>query len=167
MIPLAQLAPRTALTEAQRSAVADAFRGNDTADTLLPILHAVQDSIGYVPDAVVPVIAQHLNLSRADVHGVLSFYHWFRREKPGRHVMHVCRAEACQARGARTLESHILKVLGVDYHQTTSDGAITLEPVYCLGLCAQGPSLMVDGEVIAAMTPDRFDHLAQQLRASS
>lgn len=106
---------------------------------LLPILHAVQDRCGYVPREAVPLIAESLQLTRAEVHGVISFYHHFRTTPPGRHVVQICRAEACQARGSRALEKYARDTLGIDYHQTTADREITLEPVYCLGNCACGP----------------------------
>jgi formate dehydrogenase subunit gamma len=131
---------------------------------LLPILHAIQDKIGYVPPAAVPLIAQELNLSRAEVHGVVTFYHYFRTVKPGRHVFHLCRAEACQSVGAMALEAHAKQSLGVDFHGTTTDGAITLEPVYCLGNCALGPSLMIDDRLQGRVTPERFDRLVARAR---
>ncbi|MBI1398287.1 MAG: formate dehydrogenase subunit gamma [Betaproteobacteria bacterium] len=114
---------------------------------LLPLLHDIQDRVGYVPETAVPAIAAALNLSRAEVHGVISFYHHFRSNPAGRHVVQVCRAEACQSVGAEdTLES-LREALGIDLHQTTKDGAFTLEPIYCLGNCACGPSVMIDGEL--------------------
>jgi formate dehydrogenase subunit gamma len=131
---------------------------------LLPILHGVQDALGYIPDSAVGPIAHALNLSRAEVHGVLTFYHWYRREQPGRHVLHLCRAEACQAVGATALEQHVKRMLGTDFHGTSVDGAITLEPVYCLGNCACGPSLLLDGELHARVTPQRFDELLAEAR---
>lgn len=131
---------------------------------LLPILHGVQDALGYVPDGAVASIAHALNLTRAEVHGVLTFYHGFRREKPGRHVLHLCRAEACQAVGAMALEQHAQRALGTDFHGTSDDGAITLEPAYCLGNCACGPSLLLDGELHARVTPQRFDALIAEAR---
>ena len=126
---------------------------------LLPILHAIQDGLGFVPPASVPLIAQALNISRADVHGVITFYHHFRSTAPGRHVLQVCRAEACQAMGSRALEAHVKTRLGIDYHATTADGAITLEPVYCLGNCACAPSVMIDGDVHGRQTTARIDRL--------
>ncbi len=129
---------------------------------LLPILHAVQDELGYVAPSAVPVIASGLNLSRAEVHGVISFYHYFRATSPGRHTIHLCRAEACQAMDQRTLERHAKNRLGVDFHQTTADGAFTFEPVYCLGNCACAPSMLVDGELYGRVTPDRFDEIAAE-----
>jgi formate dehydrogenase subunit gamma len=120
-----------------------------------------------VPKDAVPLIAAELNLSRAEVHGVLTFYHYFRKDPPGRHVVHVCRAEACQSVGAVALEAHAKKSLGIDFHQTTADGAISLEPVYCLGNCALGPSLMIDDRLQGRMSPQRFDALVARARAQS
>ena len=131
---------------------------------LLPVLHAVQDALGYVPKDAVPLIAHALNLSRAEVHGVVSFYHYYRTEKPGRHVVQLCRAEACQAVGAAHLEAHAKRTLGVDFHGTTADGAVTLEPVYCLGNCALGPAAMVDDRLQGRVTPQRFDALIARAR---
>ena len=129
---------------------------------LLPILHAIQDEIGHVPPAAVPVIADGLNLSRAEVHGAISFYHYFRVTPPGRHTIHLCRAEACQAMNQRALEAHAKKQLGVLFHQTTSNGAFSLEPVYCLGNCACSPAMMIDGELYGRVTPSRFDAIVKQ-----
>ncbi len=126
---------------------------------LLPILHAIQDALGYVPPASVALIAQALNLTRADVHGVISFYHHFRSAAPGRHVLQICRAEACQAMGARTLEAHVRQRLAIGFHETTGDGAITLEPVYCLGNCACAPSVLLDGDVHGRVTLPAIDRL--------
>jgi len=114
---------------------------------LLPILHAIQAEFGYVPEDVKPVIAGELNLSRAEVHGVVTFYHEFRDHPAGRHVLKLCRAEACQSMGSDRVADRVRQLLGIDFHQTTRDGAVTLEPVYCLGLCACAPAAMLDGEV--------------------
>jgi formate dehydrogenase subunit gamma len=114
---------------------------------MLPILHAIQAEFGYVPDEVKPVIASELNLSRAEVHGVVTFYHEFRDHPAGRHVLKLCRAEACQSMGSDRIADRARQMLGIDFHQTTPDGAVTLEPVYCLGLCACAPAAMLDGEV--------------------
>ncbi|MCJ9672028.1 MULTISPECIES: formate dehydrogenase subunit gamma [unclassified Neorhizobium] len=114
---------------------------------MLPILHAIQAEFGYVPEEVKPVIASELNLSRAEVHGVVTFYHEFRDHPAGRHVLKLCRAEACQSMGSDRIADHARQLLGIDFHQTTLDGAVTLEPVYCLGLCACAPAAMLDGEV--------------------
>ena len=132
---------------------------------LLPILHAVQASFGYVPQDALPIIAKGLNISRADVHGVMSFYHDFRDAPAGRHVVKLCRAEACQAMGADRVAAHAQRVLGVDWHETSKDGAVTLEPVFCLGLCACAPAALVDGRVVARVDEARFDSLISELRA--
>lgn len=114
---------------------------------MLPILHALQADFGHVPDEVKPVIADELNLSRAEVHGVITFYPDFRHHPGGRHVLKICRAEACQSMGSDDLADRVRQLLGIDFHQTTADGSVTLEPVYCLGLCACAPAAMLDGEV--------------------
>lgn len=134
-------------------------RLKDLPGALLPVLHGIQDALGYVPEAAVPLIAREMNLSRADVHGVISFYHYFRQQPAGKHVIYLCRAESCQAMGAVTLEKHVKQRLGVDFHETTQDGRYTLEPVYCLGNCACSPAMMVDGELKGRVTPERFDAL--------
>jgi formate dehydrogenase subunit gamma len=167
VIPL-KLERALALTSAERKAVMDACeRARTLPGGLLPILHAVQDALGFVPPDAVPLIAHELNLSRADVHGVVSFYHYFRTERGGRHVVHVCRAEACQALGGAALEAHAKKSLGIDFHGTSADGAVTLEPVFCLGNCALGPSLMIDEDLQGRVTPQRFDELMAPLRRQS
>lgn len=132
-------------------------RLKDLPGALLPVLHGIQDALGYVPEVAVPLIAREMNLSRADVHGVISFYHYFRQQPAGQHVIYLCRAESCQAMGAVTLEKHVKQRLGVDFHETTQDGRYTLEPVYCLGNCACSPAMMVDGELKGRVTPERFD----------
>jgi formate dehydrogenase subunit gamma len=133
---------------------------------LLPILHAIQEEVGYVPPESVPVIAEALNLSRAEVHGVVSFYHDFRTEPPGRHIVHVCRAESCQSVGAEALLAHACERLSVEVHGTSADGAVTLEPVYCLGNCALSPAVMVDHRnLYGRVTPDRLDAVLDLLRS--
>jgi formate dehydrogenase subunit gamma len=124
---------------------------------LIEILHAIQAALGYVPEGAVPVVAEGLNLSRAEVHGVVTFYHYFRHTPPGKHIVSVCQAEACQSMGAEGLTSHAKQRLGVDFHETTSDGQFSLEPVYCLGNCACSPAAMVDGRLYGRLTPERFD----------
>src|SRR5277367_1236365 len=157
---------RSNLTSKEQSTVLEAcMRLKGLPGALLPVLHAVQESLRFVPKDAVPLIASELNLSVAEVHGVVSFYHYFRQQRPGRHVVHVCRAEACQALGAQALEAHAKASLKVDFHGTTADGAITLEPVYCLGNCALGPSVMVDERLKGRVTNARFDALVAQLRA--
>jgi formate dehydrogenase subunit gamma len=132
---------------------------------LLPLLHAVQDALGHVPDAAVPLIAEGLNLSRAEVHGVITYYHHFRRVPAGRHVLQVCRAEACQAMGADALWAHACSRLGVDGGGMGADGAVTLEPVYCLGLCAMSPAVALDEAPRARMSAARLDALLQEVGA--
>ena len=134
----------------------------DKPGALLPILHAIQDALGFVPAAAVPIMADGLNLSRAEVHGVISFYHYFRETPPGRHTIHLCRAEACQSMGAKNLEAHAKERLGVDFHQTTTNGAFSFEPVYCLGNCACSPAVMIDGEIYGRVTTDRFDEVVAE-----
>ena len=129
---------------------------------LLPILHALQEHFGYVDPVAVPLVAEALNLSRAEVHGVVTFYHDFRQTPPGRHVLRVCRAEACQSMGADRLAGHIKARLGIDFHQTSPDGRVTLEPVFCLGNCACSPAIMVDNELYGRVTPQRFDAILSQ-----
>lgn len=126
---------------------------------LLLVLHAVQRRLGFVPEAAVPYIAERLNLSRAEVHGVLSFYHHFRRAAPGRHVVQVCRAESCQAMGAEQLAQHAQQRLGIQFHETTPDGAFSLEPVYCLGNCACSPAVMIDEELFGRVSAQQLDAL--------
>ena len=129
---------------------------------LLPLLHALQDRAGHVPPEAVPAIAEHLNLSRAEVHGVISYYHFFRQAPAGRTVLQVCRAEACQARGADALLAHAEQRLGCASHATRADGAVTVEPVYCLGLCASSPALMLNERVHARMTAAKLDALLEK-----
>lgn len=131
---------------------------------LLPILHAIQHQFGHVPQAALPVIAQALSLTKAEVHGVMSFYHDFREEPAGRHVVKLCRAESCQSVGADRVAAHAQARLGVDWHGTTADGAVTLEPVFCLGLCACGPAAMVDGRLVGRVDEARVDALLAEVR---
>ena len=131
---------------------------------LLPILLAVQEEFGHVPEAVLPLIARELNLSRAEVHGVVTFYHEFRDHPSGKHVVRICRAEACQSVGGRDIADHALKTLGLDWHGTTPDGRVTLEPVYCLGLCSCAPSAMLDGEVYGRLDAAAAAELVEEAR---
>jgi formate dehydrogenase subunit gamma len=138
---------------------------------LLPILHAVQDTLGHIPRDVVPQIAEGLNLSRAEVHGVVTYYHHFRSEAPGRHIVQVCRAEACQAMGSDALMAHAENTLDCHTHgghgSTSADGRYTLNPVYCLGLCASSPAVVIDDKLHARMTPAKFDKLVNALGADA
>ena len=144
----------------ERAAVESAIqRFGHEPGPLLVVLHAVQDALGYIPPTSIPEIASALNLSRAEVHGVVTFYHYFRTSPHGRHLVQVCRAEACQARGGTALEAHAQQALGVRFDETTADGATTLEAVYCLGNCATGPSVRIDGRMHGHVTPERFDAL--------
>ena len=152
-----------ALREIVEAAV-DAQRGKIGA--LLPVLHSIQDKLGHVPPDAVSMIANALNLSRAEIHGVISFYHDFRTEPQGEHIVHLCRAEACQAMGARELEQHARERLGVGYGETTADGLFTLEPVYCLGNCACAPSIRINDDIHARVSAARFDELIAGLEAA-
>jgi len=156
---------QTALADDEISAVIGPLK--DMPGALLPILHALQDRFGHVPETAVPLVAKALNLSRAEVHGTITYYHHFRQHPAGRHVLHVCRAEACQAVGADALVAHARKSLSCDFHETTKDNAITLEPAYCLGQCAIGPSMLIDEEIHAKVTPARFDSLVKSLRGGA
>lgn len=134
---------------------------------LLPVLHSIQDKLGHVPKEAVPMIAQAMNLSRAEIHGVMTFYHDFRSEPSGENIIHLCRAEACQAMGARELERHVMESLGIGYGETTADGLVTLEPVYCLGNCACTPSIRINDEIHARVSSEKFDDLLTRLQEKS
>jgi formate dehydrogenase subunit gamma len=140
-------------------------RHGATRGRLLPLLHAVQAEAGHIDDAMVPVIAKALNLSRADVHGVVTFYHDFRRVAPGRHVVKLCRAESCQARGGAAIEAAAARRLGVAMGETRADGQVALEPVYCLGLCAIGPNALVDGRPVAQIDVEVLERIALEVAA--
>lgn len=131
---------------------------------LLEVLHAIQAALGYVPEGAVAVVAGELNVSRAEVHGVVTFYHYFRRTPPGKHVVSLCRAEACKSMGADDLADHAKRSLGVDFHETTDDGQFSLEPIYCLGNCACSPAAMVDDRLYGRLTPERFDAMIAERR---
>jgi len=134
----------------------------DVEGATLPIFHALQETFGYVPEAAVPMVAEALNLSRAEVHGVVTFYHDFRREPAGRHVLKLCRAEACQAAGGDALAARAEGKLGVKLGNTTADGRVTLEPIYCLGLCSVSPAAMLDGKIHARLDDKKLDALIAQ-----
>jgi formate dehydrogenase subunit gamma len=131
----------------------------DVPGALLPILHAIHDALGHIPPACKGRVAEGLNLSLAEVHGVVTFYHDFRSSPPGRHVMKLCRAEACQAMGSDALAARIKARTGTDVGGTTLDGALTVQAVYCLGNCACSPALMLDGRLVGRVTPERLDHI--------
>ena len=129
---------------------------------LIEVLHAIQAELGHIPESAVPLVADGLNISRAEVHGVVTFYHFFRRAPVGKHVLSLCRAEACQANGADRVAAYARERLKIDFHETTPDGIFSLEPVYCLGNCACGPSAMLDGELHGRLTPERLDALVSE-----
>ncbi len=131
----------------------------------LPLLHALQNTFGYIHDRAIEMIAEAMNLSRAEIHGVVSFYHDFRRELPGAHVLKLCRAEACQAMGADALAAHARTQLGIDWHGTTADGRVTLEPVFCLGLCSCAPAAMIDGKLVGRLTKNGLTASIAKARA--
>jgi formate dehydrogenase subunit gamma len=140
-----------------------AYRSKEGAT--LPILHAVQETFGYVPEPVIPMIAEALNLSRAEVHGTFSFYHDFRHEPAGKRVLKLCRAEACQSMGGDALAARAEKKLGVKIGGTTADKKVTLEPIYCLGLCSVAPSAMLDGKIVGHLDEKRIDALVQEAQS--
>jgi formate dehydrogenase subunit gamma len=132
---------------------------------MLPLLHAVQEAIGYVPDDLVPEIASALNISKADVHGVITFYHDFRRRPAGAHVVKICRAEACQARGGAAIEAAAAEQFGIALGSSSTDGRVTLEPIYCLGLCAVGPAALVDGVPVARVDAAKIARIVAKVAA--
>ena len=132
---------------------------------VLPILHEMQETFGCVPEAAVPLIAEALNLSRAEIHGTVTFYHDFRKEPPGRRVLKLCRAESCQAAGGDALASRAEEKLGVEMGGTTADARVTLEPVYCLGLCHSSPAAMLDGDVFGLLDEHKLDQLLKEAQA--
>jgi formate dehydrogenase subunit gamma len=131
---------------------------------MLPIMHAIQAEFGYVPQDALPLIAQELALSKAEVHGVMSFYHDFREHPAGKHVVKLCRAESCKSVGADRVAAHAQKAMGIEWHETTADGRITLEPVFCLGLCACGPAAIIDGKLVGRVDEAKIDALIGGLK---
>jgi formate dehydrogenase subunit gamma len=131
---------------------------------LLPILHGIQEEFGHVPQEALPVIAEALNISRAEVYGVVSFYHDYRSHPAGRHVLKLCRAESCQSMGSDAIATRLKQLLGIGFHETTKDGSVTLEPVYCLGLCACSPAAMLDGNVIGRLDAAKLDEIVAEVR---
>ena len=150
---------------AQASAILAGSSG--AQDQLLPVLHAIQDAIGYIPPDQVAEIASAFNLSRAEVHGVITFYHYFRTSPPARQVVQICRAEACQSMGGDALLAHAEQALGCKLHAHSSDGMFALEPVYCLGQCATAPSMMINEALHARVTPARFDALLAKVKEAA
>ena len=142
-----------------------ALRYGNKPDALLEILHDLQEELGFVPEAALPALAKALNLSRAEVHGVVTFYHDFRREPAGRHVIKVCRAEACQSMKGNELAQMIERYLNVKLGQTTADGAITVEAVYCLGNCALSPAIMVDDKLVGRIDAAKFEKIVAECRS--
>ncbi|MBB3611949.1 formate dehydrogenase subunit gamma [Rhizobium sp. BK602] len=147
---------------ARAGAIIDSMKSME--GPLLPILHGLQEEFGYVPQDTLPLIASALNLSRAEVHGVMTFYHDYRDHPAGRHVLKLCRAEACQSMGGDQLAERVKQLLGIDFHQTTLDGSVTLEPVYCLGLCACAPAAMLDGELYGRLDEHEAEDLVKEAR---
>ncbi|ODT31550.1 MAG: formate dehydrogenase subunit gamma [Kaistia sp. SCN 65-12] len=137
----------------------------DMEGPLLPILHGVQHEFGCVPREALPVIASGLNLTRAEVYGVVSFYHDYRSEPAGRHVLKLCQAESCQSMGSDAVAAKLKQLLGIDFHETSADGAVTLEPVYCLGLCACSPAAMLDGKPVGRIDAERVEEIVAEVRA--
>ncbi|WP_374332885.1 formate dehydrogenase subunit gamma [Aestuariivirga sp.] len=159
---------RTLLDLSPREATAAreiALRYGNRPDALLEILHDLQEHLGFIPEAALPALAKSLGLSRAEVHGVVTFYHDYRREPAGRHVIKVCRAEACQSMGANELVGMIERYLKVKLGQTTADGAITVEAAYCLGNCALSPAVMVDEKLVGRVDAKKFEKIVAECRS--
>lgn len=148
--------------EAKARKIIEAELGSE--GPLLVILHALQHAFGYIPAEAEPLIASILNITRADVHGVVTFYHDFRRAPAGRHVLKLCRAEACQSMGAEGNSRRLLRALGIDWGGTTPDGSLTVEPVYCLGLCATSPSALLDGKPVGRLNAEQLEALAAEAK---
>ncbi len=152
-------------TQAAARAAAIIEELKDLEGPLLPILHGIQEAFGHVPAETLPVIAEALNISKAEVHGVVTFYHDYRKQPAGRHVLKLCQAEACQSMGSDAIAAKMTQLLGIGFHETAKDGSVTLEPVYCLGLCACAPSAMLDGEVIGRLDDEALEAIAAEVRA--
>jgi len=150
-------------TEDEIAALIDANAGLE--GPLLPILHALQENFGHIPQPAMQMIADRLNITKAELYGVISFYHDFRKAPAGRHVLKICRAEACQAMGGNALAEETLAKLGLDWHGTTTNGAVTVEPVYCLGLCACAPAAMLDDRCLGRVDRSRMDALLAEAGA--
>ena len=154
---------QTQSTEARAKAVIEEMK--DLEGPLLPILHGIQHEFGHVPSETLPVIAEALNISNAEVHGVVTFYHDYRKRPAGRHVLKLCQAEACQSMGSERVADMVRAALGIGFHETSSDGSVTLEPVYCLGLCACAPSAMLDGEPIGRVDAEAIGEIVAEIRS--
>ena len=161
MQPASTQAPQD--VAARTAAVIEGVNGLE--GPLLPILHGIQEEFGFVPTESLPVVAEALNISNAEVHGVVTFYHDYRRAPAGRHVLKICRAEACQSMGSDAIAAKIQQLLGIGFRETAADGSVTLEPVYCLGLCACAPSAMLDGEVIGRLDAEKLDEIVAEVRS--
>lgn len=161
MMPVASPAKLQEFTLDEATRVVQEFK--DQPGALINALHKLQETFGYVDEAAMPMLGKLFNVSRAEVHGVASFYHDFRRSKPGRYTIRVCQAEACQAMGSDALTAEVKQQLGCDFHETTADGLFTLEKVYCLGNCACSPNIMVDKQTYGRVTPASFKALTQKL----
>ncbi len=155
--------PHGTQTVERAAAIIAALKGLE--GPLLPILHGIQEEFGHVPAETLPAIAEALNISKAEVHGVVTFYHDYRSHPAGRHVLKLCQAEACQSMGSDKVAAMVKEALGIGFHETTPDGSVTLEPVYCLGLCACAPSAMLDGEVMGRVDEETVDEIVQAVRA--
>lgn len=153
---------QTQSTEARALAVIDRMKGLE--GPLLPILLGIQDEFGHLPAEAMPLIAQALDLSNAEVHGVATFYHDYRKRPAGRHVLKLCQAEACQSMGSDRVAAQVTAALGIGFHETAKDGSVTLEPVYCLGLCACAPSAMLDGEPIGRVDAEAIAEIVAEVR---
>ena len=152
------------IANAKQHAVLNAIEQHKHLEgALLPILHSIQSNLGYIPSEHVKEIASALNLSRAEVHGVITFYHSFKTEPLGKHVVEVCRAESCQAKGGRAIEAAVTAKLGIDFEQTTQDGKISLEPVYCLGNCGCSPAIKIDAQIYGRVTEESAAQLIDEL----
>ena len=138
----------------------------DKPGALLPLMHAIQDDLGFVPEESYKLISKPYNLSVAEIHGFVTFYHHFRTHLPGKNILQICRAESCQAMGSENLENYCQEKLGIDYHQTTKDNSITLEPVYCLGNCACSPAVMINEEVVGRVNETKIDQIIKEARES-
>lgn len=157
------LQPASTEFAARAKSVIDEYKGLE--GPLLPILHGLQEEFGYVPGESVPIIAETLNLSRAEVHGVITFYHDYRSHPAGRHVLKVCRAEACQSMGGDAIAAQLIQALGIGFHETAADNSVTLEPVFCLGMCACAPAAMLDGEPIGRIDAEKIEEIVAEVRS--